>query len=53
MACTGRKNLLDNEMMQELHADWSLDAPSDVRVTVVVMMMMILDSQHHRKTEKG
>jgi hypothetical protein len=48
--------LLDDEIIQELHADRLSDSPSDCESdkSSVMMMMMtttILDPQRHRKAE--
>jgi hypothetical protein len=56
MACSSRRSSLDDEIVQELHADRLSDVLSDCESDKVVMTMMttmILDPQRHRKAEKG
>jgi hypothetical protein len=55
MAQCNRESFLDDEFIQDLHADRLSDAPSDCesdKIVLLMMTMMILDPQRHRKAEK-
>jgi hypothetical protein len=56
MAHRSKESLLDDEIIQELHADQLSDAPSDCegdKILMITTTMMILGPQRHRKAGKG